>query len=46
MRRYWYLDNIGEIADRLKVSENKVSVTLNRVRHELREYLTERGFHV
>ncbi len=46
VRRYWYFDNIGEIANRLKISENKVSVTLNRVRNELREYLTERGFHV
>ena len=44
--RYWYFKNISEIATTLKVSENKVSVTLNRVRHELREYLTERGFHV
>lgn len=46
VRRYWYFDSVGEIAERLKVSENKVSVTLNRLRHALREYLTERGFHV
>ena len=25
---------------------NQDAVTLNRVRHELRKYLTERGFHV
>ena len=46
VRRYWYFDSVGEIAVRLKVSENVVSVTLNRVRQGLRDYLAERGFHL
>ena len=44
--RYWYVDSIGEIADRLGRSENYVSVTLNRIRGKLHTHLTERGFEV
>ena len=42
--RYWYVDSIGEIAERLGRSENYVSVSLNRIRGKLHIYLTERGF--
>ncbi|MBR2672401.1 MAG: RNA polymerase sigma factor [Oscillospiraceae bacterium] len=42
--RYWYADSIGDIAERLGLSENNVSVTLNRVRKQLRDYLTDRGY--
>lgn len=42
--RYWYFDSIPEIAKRFKVSENNVSVTLNRVRSKLKDYLNERGY--
>lgn len=44
VRRYWYFDSVTEIAERLKLSENTVSVNLNRIRHKLRDYLLERGF--
>ena len=44
--RYWYVDSIGEIADRLGRSENYVSVTLNRICGKLHTHLTERGFEV
>lgn len=41
--RYWYSDSVSSIAERLKLTENSVSVTLNRIRKKLREYLIERG---
>ena len=44
--RYWYVDSIGEIADRLGRSENYISVSLNRIRGKLHTHLTERGFEV
>lgn len=42
--RYWYADRISEIAGRLNLSENAVSVSLNRIRRKLKTYLMERGF--
>ena len=42
--RYWYADSIRNIADRYNMTENYVSVILNRMRAELRIYLSERGF--
>lgn len=42
--RYWYFDSISDIADRFGMTENNVSVTLNRLRLKLRNYLLERGF--
>ncbi len=42
--RYWHSDNIADIAKRCGVSENSVSVTLNRLRKRLHNYLIERGF--
>lgn len=44
--RYWYVDSISDIASRFKITENNVSVTLNRLRINLRRYLIERGFEV
>lgn len=44
--RYWYVDSISEIASRMRMSENNVSVSLNRIRKKLREHLTERGFDI
>lgn len=43
IRRYWYSDSISSIAERYGITENAASVTLNRIRNKLREYLTERG---
>ena len=42
--RYWYAFDISEIARRLGMTENNVSVTLNRLRKKLRKHLIERGF--
>jgi RNA polymerase sigma-70 factor (ECF subfamily) len=44
VRRYWYFDNISAIASRFGLTENNVSVNLNRTRLKLRNYLLERGF--
>lgn len=44
VRRYWYSDRVADIAKRCGVSENTVSVNLNRLRKRLRSYLHERGF--
>ena len=42
--RYWYTDSISEIAARHNMSNGAVSMTLNRLRFKLRNYLFERGF--
>jgi len=44
LRRYWFFDNISDIASRFGMSENNVSVTLNRLRLKLHNYLSEMGF--
>ena len=44
IRRYWYADSIAAIAERLSVSENRVSVTLNRIREKLRDHLNRKGY--
>lgn len=41
--RYWYGDSVKDIADRFSMTENNVSVTLNRLRAKLRDFLLERG---
>ena len=46
VRRYWYSESITKIADRYHMSENRVSVTLNRIRKKLHNYLAERGYDV
>ena len=42
--RYWYFDSISDIASRFGMTENNVSVTLNRLRLKLHNHLLERGF--
>jgi RNA polymerase sigma-70 factor (ECF subfamily) len=44
VRRYWYFDSISTIASRFDMTENNVSVNLNRIRLKLHNYLLERGF--
>lgn len=44
VRRYWYFDRVSEIAYRFGMTENHVSVSLNRLRANLRKDLLERGF--
>ncbi len=42
--RYWYALPVSQIAKKFKMTENNVSVNLNRMRKKLKEYLTERGY--
>lgn len=42
--RYWYAVSISEIATRFGMSEENVSVTLNRIRSKMKNYLKERGY--
>ncbi len=44
--RYWYAESIAAIAERFNVSENNVSVTLNRIRKKLKNDLVERGYDI
>lgn len=44
VRRYWYSDSIAEIAVRMKLSENNVSVRLSRIRRKLKQYLKKEGY--
>ena len=41
--RYWYSDSVKDIAGRMKMTENNVSVSLNRMRNQLRTKLLEGG---
>ncbi len=42
--RYWYFDSVSNLASRFGMTENHVSVTLNRFRRKLHNDLFERGF--
>ena len=44
VRRYWYAESIAEIAKDYGMLQGNVSKTLERVRKQLKAYLTERGF--
>ena len=39
MRRYWFADSYKEIADRVGITEKRVSMRLTRIRKQMREYL-------
>lgn len=39
LRRYWFGDSVKEIAESLSMTENAVSVRLNRTRNKLKAYL-------
>lgn len=43
IRRYWFYDNYGQIAEQVGLSEKNVSVRLTRLRKQLKDYLQERG---
>ena len=42
--RYWYADSISDIAGRYDISYFAASMTLNRLRTNLRNYLRKRGY--
>lgn len=44
VRRYWYAESVKEIAKRFGVSEGSVTMTLKRVRVQLKEVLVEQGY--
>ena len=44
LQRYWYAHSVGDIAERWGMKETAVSMTLHRLRRDLRQYLTERGY--
>ena len=44
VRRYWYLDSVAEISEKLLISESKVKTVLFRTRNKLREFLEKEGY--
>ena len=46
LRRYWYLDTIGEIAERCGISQSKVKTQLHRTRAKLHAFLDKEGIRV
>lgn len=46
LSRYWYANSVSDIAKQFGMTENNVSVTLNRLRKKLKTYLTERGYNI
>ena len=45
LRRYWYGDRVETIARRVGMTENAVSVRLNRLRSSLRDILVKEGYY-
>lgn len=43
VRRYWYSDPVSEIAAKMRMSSNNVSVRLSRTRAKLRKFLKKEG---
>ena len=43
LRRYWYVDNMADIAHRYHMAEGTVKSTLFRTRQKLRNYLEQEG---
>ncbi len=44
VRRYWYMDNLAQIAERCGVSEGSVKTALSRLRQRLKIHLQREGF--
>lgn len=44
VRRYWYADPVSDLADDYGMTRGAVSKALERMRKQLKAYLTERGF--
>lgn len=41
MRRYWFADSCGDIAEQVGLTEKNISVRLTRIRRKLKIYLSE-----
>lgn len=46
VRRYWYLDSVKSISERLSMSENRIASMLFRMRKELKVHLEKEGITV
>ena len=46
MCRYWYAFSVSDIAKKFGKTETNISVILSRLRGELKEFLTERGYEI
>lgn len=46
MRRYWYAENIREIAERYGISEGNVKTRLHRTRTKLKKFLESEGIYL
>ncbi len=46
IRKYWYLDSVGDLSRKFGYSESKIKSILFRVRNKLKGYLEERGVEV
>ena len=44
LRRYWFGDSVKNLARHFSMTENAVSVRLNRTRNQLKTYLLKEGF--
>ncbi len=44
LQRYWYGCSVAEIAQQLSISENAVSIRLNRMRNQLKTHLQKEGY--
>ncbi len=44
VRRYWYGDSVADVGRRTGLRPAAVSMHLTRIRRDLKQYLTERGF--
>ncbi len=44
LRRYWYMEDIADIARRYRFTESKVKTSLHRTREKLRDYLVKEGY--
>ena len=46
LRRYFYAEPVGSIAEKLNITANNASAILSRLRNKLREHLTKEGFEI
>ena len=44
LRRYWYMDSVGDIARRFSLREGTVKTILFRTRNALKDYLIKEGY--
>ena len=46
LRRYWFMESVAEISDRLGISESKIKTTLFRCRNKFKQYLEKEGYNL